>query len=179
MGEQPVAEGMSAGPVVTDTFAGRIHVEWDNSATVTPLGQLRFFVEYLKHGVLFDGFVADCPLYYRSLNAPAKRDVLGTVLLSILAGHWRYAHMTTLRCDPVNPPLLGMSEVVSEDAVRRGLDKETISDYARLMVKRLHAAGGGTGSARRNASQGGTGREISHQAIGSEQAAISRLTGAS
>src|SRR6516165_10243436 len=31
--------------------------------------------------------------------------------------------MTALRCDPVNPPLLGMKEVVSEDAVRRGLDK--------------------------------------------------------
>ena len=39
--------------------------------------------------------------------------------LSVLAGHWRYAHMTTLPCDPVNPPLLGMTEVVSEDAVRR------------------------------------------------------------
>jgi hypothetical protein len=123
MGEQPVVERVSGGPVVADTFAGRIHVEWDNSATVTPLGQLPFFIEYLKQGCLFDGFVADCPLHYRSPNAPAKRDVLGTVLLSILAGHWRYAHMTTLRCDPVNPPLLGMSEVVSEDAVRRGLDK--------------------------------------------------------
>ena len=40
-GEQPVIERTSAGPVVADTFAGRIHVEWDNSATVTPLGQLR------------------------------------------------------------------------------------------------------------------------------------------
>src|SRR4249920_2872844 len=45
-GEQPVIERMSAGPVVADTFAGRIHVEWDNSATVTPLGQLPFFIEY-------------------------------------------------------------------------------------------------------------------------------------
>src|SRR5262249_29443087 len=44
-------------------------------------------------------------------------------MLSVLAGHWRYAHMTTLRCDPVNPPLLGMMQVVSEDAVRRGFDK--------------------------------------------------------
>ena len=67
--------------------------------------------------------VADRPLHYTSPNAPAKRDVLGTVLLSVLAGHWRYAHMTALRCDPVNPPRLGMNEVVSEDAVRRGLDK--------------------------------------------------------
>src|SRR5215470_14942419 len=38
---------------------------------------------------------------------------------------WRDALqcLTALRCDPVNPPLLGMKEVVSEDAVRRGLDK--------------------------------------------------------
>src|ERR1700739_4403570 len=123
VGEQPVVEKRPVGPVVADTFAGRIHVEWDNSATVTPLGQLPFFIEYLKQGGLFDGWVADCPLHYTSPKAPNKRDVLGTVLLSVLAGHWRYAHMTTLRCDPVNPPLLGMAQVVSGDAGRRGFDK--------------------------------------------------------
>ncbi len=48
---------------------------------------------------------------------------MGTVLLSVLAGHRRYAHITALRCDPVNPPLLGMAKVVSEDAVRRALGK--------------------------------------------------------
>jgi len=123
-GELPVVvKGVSAGPVVADTFAGRVHVEWDGGAAVTPLGQLPFFIEYLKQGGLFDGLVADCPLFYTSPNAPRKRDVLGTVLLSVLAGHWRYAHMTTLCCDPVNPPLLGMRQVVSEDAVRRGFDK--------------------------------------------------------
>jgi hypothetical protein len=31
--------------------------------------------------------------------------------------------VTALRCDPVNPPLLGMRKIVSEDAVRRGLAK--------------------------------------------------------
>jgi hypothetical protein len=123
MGDQPVVEQVSAGPVVADTFGGRIHVEWDNSAPVTPLGQMPFFIEFVKQGGLFDGLVADCPLHYTSPNAPGKRDVLGTTFLSVLAGHWRYAHMTTVRCDPVNPPLLGMTQVVSEDAVRRGLDK--------------------------------------------------------
>ena len=44
-------------------------------------------------------------------------------MLSVLAGHRRYAHITALRCDPVNPPLLGMRKVVSEDSVRRGLAK--------------------------------------------------------
>ena len=136
MGEQPVVEPVSAEPVVADTFAGRVHVEWDDRATVTPLGQLPFFIEYLKQGGLFDGWVADCPLHYTSPNAPQKRDVLGTLLLSVLAGHWRYAHITTLRCDPVNPPLLGMAKVVSEDAVRRALDK--IEERAGLEWLREH-----------------------------------------
>ena len=122
-GEQPVVERALAGPVVADifdpvvadTFAGPIHVEWDNSAPLTPLGQLPFFIEFLKQGALFDNWVADCPLEYASPNAPQKRDVLGTVMLSVLAG--------ALRCDPVNPPLLGLDKLVSEDAVRRGLDK--------------------------------------------------------
>ena len=67
--------------------------------------------------------MADCPLTFSSPNAPRKRDLLGTVMLSVLAGHNRYAHITTLRCDAVNPRLLGMKKVVSEDAVRRGLAK--------------------------------------------------------
>jgi hypothetical protein len=51
-GEQPVVEKGSVAPVVADTFARRIHVEWDGSATVAPLGQLPFFIEYLKQGGL-------------------------------------------------------------------------------------------------------------------------------
>src|SRR3954468_6199809 len=119
-GEQSEIEEWSA---IADTFGGRVHVEWDAAEPVTPLGQLPFFVEYLKQGGLFDGWVADCPLSFTSPNAPRKRDVLGTLLLSVLAGHQRYAHITALRCDPVNPPLLGMRKVVSEDAVGRGLAK--------------------------------------------------------
>lgn len=39
--------------------------------------------------------------------------------MSILDGHQRYAHITSLRFDGVNPELLGMSKVISEDATRR------------------------------------------------------------
>jgi hypothetical protein len=44
---------------------------------------------------------------------------LGTLLLSVLAGHKRYAHINSIRNDGVNPELLGMSKVLSEDSVRR------------------------------------------------------------
>ena len=52
-----------------------------------------------------------------SPNAPSKRDILGTLLLSILSGHKRYAHVTSICSDNVNPRLLGMSKVVSEDSL--------------------------------------------------------------
>src|SRR5215472_7832626 len=122
-GEQPAVELAEDEPVAAETFAGRVHLEWEPAAPVTTMGQLAFFIDYLKQGGLFDGWVAGCPLRLTSPNAPAKRDVLGTVLLSVLAGHWRYAHITALRADAVNAPLLGMNKVVSEDAVRRALSK--------------------------------------------------------
>jgi len=123
LGEQPLVEFSMAGPIPVDTYAGRIDVDWDPRAAVTPLGQLPFFIEYLKQAGLFDGWLAGCPILYTSPNAPSKRDLLGTVLLSVLSGHWRYAHITALRADTVSPPLLGMTRVLSEDAVRRGLAK--------------------------------------------------------
>jgi hypothetical protein len=64
--------------------------------------------------------IARCPSRART---PRKRDVLSTLLLSVLAGHRCYAQVTALRCDAVNPPLLGMSKVISEDALRRALVK--------------------------------------------------------
>ena len=76
--------------VTVDTFGGTVHVEWDPDAAVTPLGHLAFFAEYLTVSGRFDALVADCPLFYRSPNAPSKRDVLGTVLLSVLAGQSLY-----------------------------------------------------------------------------------------
>ena len=89
-----------------DTFAGKIHVKWAPNAAVSSLGLAPFFIEFLKTSGLFDKWVADCPLSYTSGNAPEKRDVLGTLLLSVLSGHWRYAHINAIRGDGINPGLL-------------------------------------------------------------------------
>ncbi len=107
--------------IALDTFGGRIHVEWDPAAAVTPLGQLAFFIEFLKVSGLFEAWVADCPLAYQSNNGSDKRAVLATFLLSILAGHHRYAHITAIRNDGIHPELLGVAQLVSEDAARRTL----------------------------------------------------------
>lgn len=120
-GEQPLIATDGAPPsVVVDSFAGAVRVEWDRGSAFTPLGQLPFFIDFLKTAGLFEAFVADCPLNYTSPNAPQTRDVLGTAMLSMLAGHKRYAHIAALRGDGVLPELLDMRRIVSEDAVRRG-----------------------------------------------------------
>jgi hypothetical protein len=95
----------------------RCMFEWDTEAALTPLGQLPFFIDFLKAAGLCDAFIADCPLRYTSPNAPKKRDVLGTTMLSMLSGHKRYAHIAGLRCDSDLPELLGMNKIISEDVV--------------------------------------------------------------
>jgi hypothetical protein len=102
-----------------ETYAGKLRIRWYDSAAVTAMGQMPVFIDFLKTSGLWDGFVADCPLRYTSPNAPSQVDVLGTLLMSILAGQSRYAHITGLRGDGVNPELLGMRKVMSEDSARR------------------------------------------------------------
>src|ERR1019366_3646583 len=108
-------------PMIVDTPGGRILVQWDQESSATPNGQLAFFAEFLHSAGLYESWVQDCPLHYTSPNAPSKYDVLGTLLLSILAGHNRYSHITALRCDGVSPGVLKMNKIISEDAMRRGL----------------------------------------------------------
>lgn len=110
-------------PLVVDTLGGRMHVRWDEHAAGTPNGQLVFFAEFLATTGVFDRWVSSCPLSYRSGNAPDKRDVLGTLMLGMLAGHKRYAHITALRGDAVAAQALGMNKVVSEDALRRAMER--------------------------------------------------------
>ncbi len=60
---------------------------------------------------------------YGSNNASKKRDVLGTILLSILSGHTRYAHMSSLGGSDLDARTLQMSKIPSEDSIRSALRK--------------------------------------------------------
>src|SRR6266702_4188934 len=140
-GEGEIADDQAAETVTSlDTFAGKIHVKWSPEATVSSLGLMPFFIEFLKTSGLFDKWVEDCPLRYTSPNAPHKRDVLGTLVLSVLAGHWRYAHISAIRGDGINPALLGMSGVASEDSVRRGMKAMDEAASGEWMKKHLKSS---------------------------------------
>lgn len=123
-----------------ETFGGKVFVRWDADAAVTAFAPVTYFLEFLKANGLWQQWVQDCPLNYRSGNAPPKQDILGTILLSVLAGHKRYAHVTTIRSDSVLPALLGMERVRSEDAVRRAFLKGEGEEYARWLHGHLDSS---------------------------------------
>jgi hypothetical protein len=95
----------------------------NSEAPVTREGQLLFFAQFLHAGGRWERFVSNAPLYYEGNRGSAVVDLLGTATLSILCGHWRYAHINSVRGDRLNPPLLNMSGTVSEDVVRRAMSR--------------------------------------------------------
>lgn len=124
--------------IAVDTYGGRVHIDWDHNSNVTSMGQLAFFIEFLKRSELFDRWVSSCPLALTSPNAPQNADILGTLLLSILSGHTRYAHISSVKTDRVNAPLLGMNKIVSEDSVRRALSKIPEAEGLNWLSENFH-----------------------------------------
>jgi hypothetical protein len=142
----PTGEGVAAGmagaegSIGLDTYAGKVQVQWEPDGAVSALGQMIFFIQFLKTAGVFESWVEESPLRYTSPNAPSKIDVLGTILLSIVAGHKRYAHVSAIRSDGVNPELLGMKKVVSEDSVRRAFHTAEEKAGDEWMSKHLRAS---------------------------------------
>lgn len=135
-----VAQDLALPSLPVDTVGRRFHVEWDPLAPVTPMGQLVFFAQFLGTSGLYSQWVKTCPLHYESPNAPKVADVLGTSLLAVLNGASRYAHVTALRGDQVNPKGLGMEKVVSEDSLRRAFQHETDETMAHWQTEALLAS---------------------------------------
>ena len=127
-------------PVALDSFAGRIEVQWAPDEAVTALGQLPFFIDFLKQSDLFEPFVAEAPLRYSSPNAPQVRDVLGTLLLAMINGATRYSHVNAVRHDGVNPGLLEMRRVCSDDSVLRAVGRMPKEDAETWLRRHLSQA---------------------------------------
>jgi len=120
-GESQKGANPVSGAWPVDTPGGRFFAEWDDETPTTREGQLVFFFQFLEAGGRWKNLLKRCPLSYSGNRGSGALDVMGTAMLSILSGHWRYAHINSVRGDGVNPPLLGMGKTVSEDTVRRGI----------------------------------------------------------
>ena len=127
-------------PWIVDTPGGRFRAQFTPDLPVSSLGQLVFFAQFLAATGAFDALVEGTPLCYHSNRAHAPRDVLGTLLLGILSGHYRYAHLAALRGDDIAPRLLGLNVIVSEDCVRRALRRIDPSQGRNWLCRHLDLA---------------------------------------
>jgi hypothetical protein len=105
------------------TMTGRVQVRRETERMATPMGQLAYFIEFLNLTGRRSRGLKGCRLAYSRPNAPTQAEVLGTWLLSMLAGHRRYSHVTARRGDGINPGRLGRRKVISEDALRNALKR--------------------------------------------------------
>jgi hypothetical protein len=122
-GEPEKSHNSPSGSWPLDTPGGRFYAEWDDESPVSREGQLIFFFQFLHAGGRWEHFLENCPLYYTGNRGSGALNVMGTVLLGVLCGHWRYAHINAVRGDGINPGLLGMKKTVSEDAIRRAMKR--------------------------------------------------------
>jgi hypothetical protein len=106
---------------------------------VTREGQLILFAQFLHAGGRWARLVEECPLRYYGNRGSGATNVVGTAALSILCGHWRCAPINAVREDTLNPPLLGMTHVVSEDVVRRAMKRIEESEGLAWLSGQLHA----------------------------------------
>ena len=67
----------------------------------------------------FDHLVDTCPLRLTSNNAPTNRETLGTAIVGMTNGSYRYRHFDNLSGDAVTAELFGIRRLMSCDSVRR------------------------------------------------------------
>ena len=87
-----------------DTPGGRYHAEWDEASPVPREGSWWFFVQFLKAGGRWENFLKDWPLTDPGNRGRGANNVMGTALLNVLSGHWRYAHANGVPGDLLHPP---------------------------------------------------------------------------
>jgi len=119
------------------TPSGVIHCDKDNGTPITLHGFLPFFTQFIYSTGQFENLIDSCPLKYKSNNAPEVKDVLGTAMLSVLSGHTRYSHATSLYGDEVAADILGLNKIVSHDSIERGFDKLK-SEEAEIWLKEAY-----------------------------------------
>ena len=114
---------LQTAPVKVQAPCGVTQVQWDNDQACTPIGQLVFFTQFLECSGLLENWLLEAPLFYKSNNAPQPRDILCTMMLSILAGHNRFCNMEQIYGDTVSAQVLKLKKIYSDDSTRRGIKR--------------------------------------------------------
>ena len=104
-----------------DTLGGEFGLCWNDTVPLTTGAHNAFLSAFFEAGGVFDHLVDTCPLRLTSNNAPTNRETLGTAIVGMTNGSYRYRHFDNLSGDAVTTELFGIRRLMSCDSVRRNL----------------------------------------------------------
>ena len=101
------------------TLGGDYALKWDDETQMSVNAHAALLSQFAKAGGFLDRLVETCPMRLTSNNAPEVRDLVATVMVSMVNGATRFRHFDRLRGDAASAELFGVRRFMSCDSVRR------------------------------------------------------------
>ena len=109
----------AAGAQRIETLGGDYALKWDDETLMGVNVHAALLSQFAKAGGFLDRLVETCPMRLTSNNAPEVRDLIATVMVSMINGATRFRHFDRLRGDTATAELFGVRRFMSCDSVRR------------------------------------------------------------
>lgn len=109
----------AAGAQRIETLGGGYALKWDDETQMSVNAHAALLSQFAKAGGFLDRLVETCPTRLTSNNAPEVRDLIATVMVSMVNGATRFRHFDRLRGDAASAELFGVRRFMSCDSVRR------------------------------------------------------------
>ena len=101
------------------TLGGDYTLKWDDETQMSVNAHAALLSQFAKAGGFFVRLVETCPMRLKSNNAPDVRDLVATVMVSMINGATRFRHIDRLHGDTATAGLFGVMRFMSCDSVRR------------------------------------------------------------
>ena len=90
----------AAGAQTIETLGGDYALKWDDETQMGVNAHAALLSQFAKAGGFFDRLVETCPMQLTSNNAPEVRDLIATVMVSMVNGTTRFRHFDRLHIRP-------------------------------------------------------------------------------
>lgn len=109
----------AAGAQKIETLGGEYTLKWDDETPMSVNAHAALLSQFAKAGGFFERLVETCPMKLTSNNAPGVRDLIATIMVSMINGATRFRHVDRLHGDAATAELFGIKRFMSCDSVRR------------------------------------------------------------
>ena len=107
----------AAGAQEIKTLGGDYALKWDDETQMSVNAHAALLSQFAKSGGFFDRLVETCPMRLKSNNAPDVRDLIATVMVSMINGATRFRHFDRLHGDGATAKLWNVFTRLGDDGM--------------------------------------------------------------